>query len=927
MRVNARLSRHFYQTPSPHPARGQCLSNLANVVGIRFKQRGDPDDIDKAIALNREALALRPPSHPDHGISLNILADAVQTRFELRGNSKDIVEAINLSQEALALHLLPHPDRGMSLNTLANAVHMRFQQRGHSRDIDEAIDLHREALTLCLPPHPSRGSSLHDLANVVLTRFQQRGDSKDLDEAIEFHREALDLHPPPHPSRGISLSNLANAVQIRFEQRGDSKDIDEAIELNRASLALHPTPHLQRGMSLNNLANVVEIRFDQRRDPKDIDEAIHLHRAALELRASPHPDRGVSLNNLANAVRTRSEQQGDSKDMDEAIQLNREALALRLPPHPHHGMSLSNLATAVQMRFRQQGDSKDMDEAISLHRKALAMRAPPHADHSSSLYGLATAIELLPQLAAHHLDLSSRQDILSTAEGTILAAGAAAYAVSLGDNNTSVEFLEASRAVFWSQALQLQTPFDDLAISHPDLAAKLRDISTQLDQTSFRDTTRNALTDSQHKFNSIEAEGARCRKLNEEWEQIINSVRILPDFNDFMRPKGIDVLKQAAVSGPIVILTANDPTCFALIVTSTDEVQCLKIPELNLSRAELLANLSRALSNRAFDFDLFLEAPSKYRNHPQDQSELLDRLVGKREGRIDLSSEDVFPALLGYLWENIVKPKSAVPRRLWWCATGPFAFLPIHAAGIYKDAIDCTSDYVVSSYTPTLTALLDPPVHTTATFKFTAVIESHVPNYNPLPGALEELRKLVAAVPDEWLTSLVNTTSETALAHLRKSSIVHFACHGVQDFEQPLDSGLILSDGRLKVSEIMRRPGGDNALAARKSMSLAFLSACETAKGDKTTPDEAMHLARSLLFAGFRGVVATMWTMDDFDGPKIAATFYEHLFKDCDPNSNPPVLPDLTQAATALHLAVAKLRREKPDIPFRRWVPFVHYGL
>ena len=45
-------------------------------------------------------------------------------------------------------------------------------------------------------------------------------------------------------------------------------------------------------------------------------------------------------------------------------------------------------------------------------------------------------------------------------------------------------------------------------------------------------------------------------------------------------------------------------------------------------------------------------------------------------------------------------------------------------------------------------------------------------------------------------------------------------------------------------------------------MSLAFLSACETAKGDSKTPDEAIHLAATLLFqlfAGFRGVVATMW--------------------------------------------------------------------
>ena len=41
--------------------------------------------------------------------------------------------------------------------------------------------------------------------------------------------------------------------------------------------------------------------------------------------------------------------------------------------------------------------------------------------------------------------------------------------------------------------------------------------------------------------------------------------------------------------------------------------------------------------------------------------------------------------------------------------------------------------------------------------------------------------------------------------------------------------------------------------------SLAFLSASETAMGDGNLPDEVIHLGATFLFAGFRGVVATMW--------------------------------------------------------------------
>ncbi|KAJ7462178.1 hypothetical protein FB451DRAFT_1140281 [Mycena latifolia] len=135
--------------------------------------------------------------------------------------------------------------------------------------------------------------------------------------------------------------------------------------------------------------------------------------------------------------------------------------------------------------------------------------------------------------------------------------------------------------------------------------------------------------------------------------------------------------------------------------------------------------------------------------------------------------------------------------------------------------------------------------------------------------------------------------------------------HGRQDLQNSLDTGLQLTDGRLKVSELMR------GKSRKKNMTLAFLSACETAKGDAQMPDETMQLAASMLFAGFRGVVGTMWTMADPDGPRIAETFYDHLFKGCDPKADPPVLPDLTKAAEALHIAVAKLRTD-PTVSFRR---------
>lgn len=156
-----------------------------------------------------------------------------------------------------------------------------------------------------------------------------------------------------------------------------------------------------------------------------------------------------------------------------------------------------------------------------------------------------------------------------------------------------------------------------------------------------------------------------------------------------------------------------------------------------------------------------------------------------------------------------------------------------------------------------------------------------------------------------------NATVFRVKEEMGNASWVHFACHGVQDHENPTDSALLLSGSmRLTLSEIigMKMPPKD----------LAFLSACQTATGNKGLSDEAVHLAAGMLSAGYRGVVATMWSISDSHAPTVANDVYAHLFKDRVPNS--------TDVAEALHYAIKNLQG-KPGVSFLDWVPFIHMGL
>jgi CHAT domain-containing protein len=109
-------------------------------------------------------------------------------------------------------------------------------------------------------------------------------------------------------------------------------------------------------------------------------------------------------------------------------------------------------------------------------------------------------------------------------------------------------------------------------------------------------------------------------------------------------------------------------------------------------------------------------------------------------------------------------------------------------------------------------------------------------------------------------------TVERVTERIKPAHFVHLACHGIQDPTKALESGFYLRDGMLTISKLM-----DLRL---DQPWFAYLSACETAKGDAEQPDQVMHLAAAMLFAGFKSVVATMWSVwaEKYSGRRSSQT-------------------------------------------------------
>jgi CHAT domain-containing protein len=226
------------------------------------------------------------------------------------------------------------------------------------------------------------------------------------------------------------------------------------------------------------------------------------------------------------------------------------------------------------------------------------------------------------------------------------------------------------------------------------------------------------------------------------------------------------------------------------------------------------------------------------------------------------------------------------------------------------------SDYVMSSYAPTLAAIINAHESHEICPKFQGLLaigQKNMPGQSPLPNTEMELRFIQerAGKFGVHLLKGPDASVRSVIEGMEAHSWVHFACHAVQDTTQPTKSAFCLHDKHLDLSTIITKsfPHAD----------FAFLSACQTATGDKKLSEEAIHLAAGLMLAGYRGVIATMWSIQDKDAPVIADHVYAKLFKDTQPNS--------TGAALALHHAVKLLRQQVGDLAFLSWVPFIHVGV
>jgi len=112
--------------------------------------------------------------------------------------------------------------------------------------------------------------------------------------------------------------------------------------------------------------------------------------------------------------------------------------------------------------------------------------------------------------------------------------------------------------------------------------------------------------------------------------------------------------------------------------------------------------------------------------------------------------------------------------------------------------------------------------------------------------------------------------------NIRDYDVVHYAGHADYHAENPSESGWLLSDGRLKASEISTM-GGLQPMPA-----LVFSNACQTGQTVEWQIQEGYEqqifgLANAYLLAGVQHYIGTFWEILDEPGSCFSKSFYGFL--------------------------------------------------
>jgi hypothetical protein len=655
---------------------------------------------------------------------------------------------------------------------------------------------------------------------------------------------------------------------------------------------------------LNDLARCYNVKAFLTQDVVAMEEAIKCRRMLL---ATTHPTDKSNLIHrfaLGRYLFEAFDRTQRFEHLNESITHHREVLRME-NARLFHFTTTRQLIESLSTRWRLFHHMSDLDETMELFSKGvkdtqatapLRFELACHwvdtariSEHNSlpiayecSMSLMQSSLVFAPTLPTQHDRLVEKRDLY---EKTPL--DFASYQIEVGELKGAIEILEQGRALLWSEMRGFRTSTDRLraaAAADLDIAKKFTAIDQEL-ETLTTSVLSNGSVGAVNGASNDELIGQLSGLMKRQYElytkrdALISQVRDQLGIEDFLLPLSFDTLRSAASRGPVIVINHCKWRSDVIIVLHNSPPSHIPMPSDFFDRANELK--FRLLTTR-----------EEY---------------GLNSGHYEDALAFVLAELYTLIGQQVIKKLTELripaQSRVWWCPTSAFGYLPLHAMGpISSDSGDPRyfSDLYISSYTPTLSALL--------ASREPATQPSDPSPPGAWPGA-QVIRDL-----DLQATSLArgNATLATILDGIQRHRFMYIAYDGELKTGRPFEASIRFPNGEhLTLLDFVRsqHPAGEFAL-------LPGSHTAELTEG--SIPDEALHLSAAVQYSGFRSVIGTLWEIDDGGGWDVEKAVFQSLF-----SGNEGGVPYYERSARALRDAVHQMRC---NLPLVRWVGYVHYG-
>ncbi len=177
---------------------------------------------------------------------------------------------------------------------------------------------------------------------------------------------------------------------------------------------------------------------------------------------------------------------------------------------------------------------------------------------------------------------------------------------------------------------------------------------------------------------------------------------------------------------------------------------------------------------------------------------------------------------------------------------------------------------------------------------------------------VEQEAKTIESVfnPDADIFLSTDADLEKIESTHKSYDIIHLACHGRFDFDQPFLSGVHLpsSNSDTHMAYLL------DFFKLNIQTNLVTLSACESGLVHYTSGDEMLGISRGLFYAGAASVLLSLWQVADESTCYLMENFYWHYVKNRKTKSR------------ALQLAMQAVKAKKEYSHPYFWAPFVVIG-